>query len=155
MLPRDADRALVDDLEREVRATLADLRGITDDLRPAILTDQGLVPALAWLRRGSTMRVRFDVQVPDRLASVVEATAFDVARALLQDSTGWPAGAEATLSAHRAGDALVVEIGTAATPAPADLVWLHDQVNAVGGTLRVVAAGDGYRVVRAELPWTS
>src|SRR5262249_55049578 len=45
-LDNPSDRELVRELEQELRAAIAELRDFAHGIRPAVLTDQGLVPAL-------------------------------------------------------------------------------------------------------------
>lgn len=150
-LAEPAQRAVIEDVERQLRGTIAELRAIAHGLRPPILTDQGLEPTLAWLSRHAKVRVRLDVRVPERPAPIVEATAYDLVREALDRIGRTDGDARADVSVARDGDRLVIEV-TGPGPVGADpgLIELTDQVAAVGGTL----AADRARI-RAELPWTS
>ncbi|HKQ61014.1 MAG TPA: ATP-binding protein, partial [Candidatus Polarisedimenticolaceae bacterium] len=158
----------------ELRALAArcldELRRLIHDLRPAVLDDLGLVPALRWYaeRRlaAAGMTVRFEVgPLPERLPPALETALFRAVQELL-NNVGRHAGAERVLVQVAAeGGRLVLEVeddGAGFDPAavrPArdeqrglGLLGVHERVELFGGTLRVESApGEGTRVV-LEVP---
>ncbi|MFF4403545.1 sensor histidine kinase [Streptomyces sp. NPDC001404] len=150
-------RRLVDELERELCTAIGELRDLAHGIRPAVLTDQGLAPALAGLARRSGICVHLDVQVTERLDPLVEITAYYVVSEALQNIVKHADRADACVRAvHRAGW-LVVEIsdegpGGATTASSSGLSGLADRVTAVGGQLQITSPPCGGTHLRAELP---
>ena len=77
-LGNPADQEMVHELDQELRTAIAELRDLAQGIRPAVLTDQGLAPALAGLARRSRVRVSVDLRLTERLDPVVESTAYYV-----------------------------------------------------------------------------
>jgi signal transduction histidine kinase len=103
--PETRDREL-----REARAlakrSLDELRRLMHDLRPSVLDDLGLVPALEWYAdrhlRARGIDVRFDVApLPERLPVELETALFRAAQEALVN-----------VARHARADTVVVEIGT-------------------------------------------
>jgi signal transduction histidine kinase len=103
--PEARDREL-----REARAiatrSLDELRRLMHDLRPSVLDDLGLVPALQWYAdrhlRARGLDVRFDVApLPDRLPVELETALFRAAQEALVN-----------VARHARAETVVVEIGT-------------------------------------------
>jgi signal transduction histidine kinase len=127
----------------DVRAALGELREIAHGLVPAVLSDEGIGPALEAYAETADADVRVAAPLPgDRFAPAVETTAYHVVTEAIRR-----AGASAaTIRIARVDGRLVLSV--AATPAPpGDLVDLDDRVGALGGALHV----ERERVV-AELP---
>jgi signal transduction histidine kinase len=153
----DAERDLVDELERELRGAIGDLRELAQGIRPAVLTDQGLAPALAGLARRAGVRVALDVRLTERLDPTVEATAYYVVSEALQNVVKHAGGTAARVSAVHQPDRLIIDVvddgpGGASERAGSGLRGLADRVEAVGGRFEVHSPpGRGTRI-RAELP---
>jgi signal transduction histidine kinase len=152
-----ADRELVRELEQELRAAVAELRDFAHGIRPAILTDQGLVPALSGLARRSAVRVSLDLRVRDRLDPVVESTAYYVVCEALQNVAKHTEDALACVLAVHEDHRLIIEVsddgpGGASVQAGTGLRGLTDRVSAVGGCLQVRSPPGGGTTVRAEMP---
>ncbi|GIH94241.1 sensor histidine kinase [Planobispora siamensis] len=156
-LTSPAERELVGELERELRSAIWELRELAQGIRPAVLTDQGLAPALAALARRSGTRVGVDVRVGRRLDPVIEATAYYLVSEALQNVTKHARGAGARVSASLDGERLTVEVaddgpGGASVRAGAGLRGLLDRVEAVGGQLEISSPPGRGTTLRAELP---
>jgi signal transduction histidine kinase len=156
-LGNPADQEMVHELEQELRTAMAELRDFAQGIRPAILTDQGLAPALAGLARRSRLRVSLDVRLTERLDPVVESTAYYMVSEALQNVAKHTEDARACVSAVHEGDRLVIEVtddgpGGASMRSGTGLRGLADRVNAIGGDFGVKSSpGDG-TTIRAELP---
>ncbi|WP_018384385.1 sensor histidine kinase [Wenjunlia vitaminophila] len=149
-------RLSVAEAERALRTALDELRGLARGIHPAILTREGLGPAINALADQAAVPVVVMVE-PGRYPAVVEATAyFAVCEALA--NTAKHAGAEAvSVSARHSAGRLVVEavddgVGGADPAGGTGLRGIADRLAAVGGELRVVSPpGRGTRI-RVELP---
>ncbi len=163
-LPDHPDRALrwVVALEDGIRATVADIRRIVDDLRPPALDELGLVGAL---RERADALYPGTVVVDDGVAGVALPAALEVA--------AYRIGTEALANVARHTDASRVTLGIGVDP---QLRTLHVEVvddgsglpagvspgvglrsmaeraEEVGGTCRITAGPDGGTMVRAVLP---
>jgi signal transduction histidine kinase len=144
-------------LERELRAAIGELRDFAQGIRPVLLTDQGLAPALAALARRARLRVSLDLRLPTRLDPVVEATAYYVVSEALQNVAKYTDDARVCVSALQEPGRLVLEItddgpGGASALRGTGLRGLSDRVSAVGGRFDVDSPPGGGTTVRARLP---
>ncbi|GAA1616427.1 sensor histidine kinase [Catellatospora bangladeshensis] len=151
------DRELIDELSRELRAAIGDLRDVANGIRPAVLTDQGLASALADLARRSPAPVTLDVRVPDRLDAIVEATAYYLVSEALQNVAKHAGAATTRVRAVVQAGHLVIEVGDdgpggASPQRGSGLRGLADRVDAVGGRLHLDSPPGGGTTLRAELP---
>jgi signal transduction histidine kinase len=151
------DQEMVRELEQELRSAIGELRDFAQGIRPAVLTDQGLAPALAGLARRAGVRVSLDLRLRDRLDPVVESTAYYVVSEALQNVTKHTDDARACVLAIHDGGRLIIEVsddgqGGASIQAGTGLRGLTDRVNAVGGCLEVRSPPGGGTTVRAEMP---
>src|SRR5215210_605201 len=154
-------RPAVQPVLREARdaltAALAELRELTQGIRPAILVERGLAAALDDLSRRAALPVRLDVTVSGRLPEQVEGGAYFVASEALANAAKHSHASEVRLAASRVDDVLVVEvvddgIGGAAAVGGSGLRGLGDRVEALGGRLTISSPpGRGTRI-HAEIP---
>jgi len=152
--------ALADELDAvatELDAALADIRELARGIRPPVLQEQGLGPALEALAGRLPLRVAVDVRLDGRLPDVVEATGYFAAGEALANVLKH-AGAERVRLAATAEDGeLVLSIsddgrGGADAGAGSGLVGLADRLEAIGGSLSVDSpAGAGTTLV-ARIP---
>jgi signal transduction histidine kinase/CheY-like chemotaxis protein len=171
-LGADADPALVETVRRaseELRLAIEELRELARGIHPAILTDEGLGPALRSLASRTSVPVTL-VEVPSgRLPQPIEATAYFVVSEALANltkhahatsasvrvrldhddqSTGRQAGEQARLLVEVRDDG----VGGADPACGSGLRGLHDRVAAVGGRLWVTSPPGQGTVVQAWLP---
>jgi signal transduction histidine kinase len=156
-----ADRPAVEPVLREARealaVALAELRELTQGIRPAILVERGLAAALDDLSRRAALPVRLDVAVRHRLPEQVESAAYFVASEALANAAKHSHASEVRLDASRDGALLVLEvaddgIGGAASGGGSGLRGLADRVEALGGMLTVSSPPGRGTTVRAEIP---
>ncbi|GIJ71567.1 hypothetical protein Voc01_064840 [Virgisporangium ochraceum] len=153
----DAHHGLVDEMERELRGAIGDLRDVAQGIRPAVLTDQGLEPALAILARAAAVPVHLDVRLSGRLDPVVEATAYYVVSEALQNVVKHARAASASVTAVHIDGRLRVDVaddgrGGAAPGSGTGLRGLADRVDAVGGSLRIESPRGAGTALRMDLP---
>ena len=170
-LGADADPALVETVRgasEELRLAIDELRELARGIHPAILTDEGLEPALASLAGRTAVPVTL-LEVPSgRLPRPVEATAYFVVSEALANLTkhghATSASVRVRLDDDQSGECLaegqaglLVEVrddgvGGADPARGSGLRGLHDRVAAVGGRLSVTSPPGQGTVVQAWLP---
>lgn len=154
--PDAALRASVTEAESSLRLAIEELRGLAHGLHPAVLTREGLGPALTALAREATLPVVVAAE-PRRYDAVVESTAyFTVCEALSNAAKHAGARAVSVSATHHDGR-LVIEtvddgVGGADSARGSGLRGLADRLAAVDGVLHVHSPAGGGTRIRAELP---
>jgi signal transduction histidine kinase len=157
----DGGRA-VDDLlveaEEEVEGTLAELRALARGIHPAVLTEEGLAPALETLaRRAPVPVILASMPGKKRLPAAVEAAAYFLASEALANVAKYAHATQVRIEIVRDSNALVIDIsddgiGGADAAGGSGLIGLHDRVEALNGSLRIESPpGRGTRL-HAEIP---
>ena len=156
----DELNALRDQVERTAQGlagVAGELSEISRGIHPAILSREGLVPALRALARRSARPVGLDLRITRRLPEHIEVAAY---YAVSEALTNAAKHAHASLvSVGLAGDDATVRIairddgvGGADPARGSGLVGLRDRIEAVGGALTVTSpAGHGTTLV-IEIP---
>jgi signal transduction histidine kinase len=157
---RTADDAF-DELQRDTKELLADLRELAHGIHPPVLSDGGLVAAV----EARAARLPFDVRLtttPDlrsrRFAEDVEGAAYFVVCEALTNVVKHSAATQTEVTLSTADDRLSVQIlddgaGFAANGrAGSGLTNLRDRVEALGGRLNIETALGRGTTVLAELP---
>ena len=154
-------RALVDELLERVHS-------LSLDLRPAVLDDLGLRPALLWLVQRFRTQTGLEAVLEHkgldgRLSPELETVAYRIAQEALTNVARHAHTSGATLRCVLEGPSLVVEVTDegvgfdvdAARPLRSGLVGMEERARLAGGYLRVDSqVGQGTRVL-AELPVAS
>jgi signal transduction histidine kinase len=143
---------------RAAEAAIATLTTLSRGVLPPLLTDRGLVPALAAAVRASTVPTRLEAGEIGRFSPAVEGAVYFCCLEALQNA-GKHSGArsvEVSLTVEVEGLRLVVSddgggIG-AEKAAGAGLVNMRDRVEAVGGRLRVDSEPGVGTTVSAVVP---
>ena len=155
------DRPAVQPVLREARdalaVALAELRELTQGIRPAILVERGLAAALDDLSRRAALPVRLEVAVGGRLPEQVESAGYFVASEALANAAKHSHASEVRLAASQEGGVLVLEvaddgIGGASTSGGSGLRGLADRVEALGGRLTVSSPPGRGTTLRVEIP---
>jgi signal transduction histidine kinase len=142
---------------RQLDSALAELRRLVRGIYPPILTDRGLVPALAALAGDAPLEVDVRAENIGSLPAAVEAAAYFVVAEALTNAAKHSAASECAveLLRHPAGilSVLVRDNGCGgADPAGSGLTGLRRRVEALVGAVEVTSPPGGPTVVRAELP---
>jgi signal transduction histidine kinase len=151
-----AGKAL-EDTAAELKRAIAELRDLARGIHPAILTEEGLGPAVESLAARCGLPVRVVAALDGRLPGPVEATAYFVVSESLANVAKYANATGATVELSRSNGSLLVSVrddgvGGADPHAGSGLGGLQDRVAAMGGTLRVDSPrGKGTRVT-AEIP---
>lgn len=146
-------RSLLEEVEGQ-------LRRLSHELRPTILDDWGLIPAVEFLAEGTAKRTGVSVVVTGstggRLATLVETVLYRAVQEGLTNVTKHAQASRATVHLERHADKIVCSLRdngrgfeTWSRPAPADrqglgLIGIRERVAALGGTLSIASSpGEG------------
>jgi signal transduction histidine kinase len=149
-------RVLAQGIE-ELQAGLGELRALARGLHPAILSEEGLVPAVRALTSRSPVPVKLFAPALDRLPGPVETAAYFVVSEALTNVVKHANASRAQVTVERQDGVLIVEVaddgsGGAAIDAGSGLSGLFDRVAAIDGRLALDSPADGGTRVRCELP---
>jgi signal transduction histidine kinase len=145
--------ALLAEADAEVGGALEELRALARGIHPAVLTDEGLAPALGALARRSSVPVDVAVEA-ERFAPAVEATAYFVACEALANAVKHAGASRVAIDVTRTNGKVTVAVADdgagGADPGGPGLRGLRDRVEALDGRLEVASpAGAGTRVTAA------
>lgn len=152
---------------RTTQDLIASVRALALDLRPAILDDSGLLPALLWLSRRFGERTGVAVELHHqglerRLPPAVEPVAYRVVQEALTNIARHAGVAAATVSVRASPAQLLVQVqdsGRGFAPAAAlasgrssGLAGMRERVALLGGTLSIESEPGAGTWLTAELP---
>lgn len=148
-----AAKALLDDLRAYVRAAIDEAARLAQTIYPYRLQDpRGLASALR------SVADRTDVAATIRVstaATVAPETIAGIYWCCAEALSAAPAGTHATVSVADAEGGVRFEVGVAGAYSEGRLDRLRDRVEALGGWLSVVDAGDGGSRVEGTVPSSS
>ncbi len=150
-------RELVDEALEQAQAAIRDLREFAGGIHPSVLTHRGLVPALEALATRSPVPVELDADLPERLPTPVETTAYFVVAEALTNVAKHAGCTHALVSVRAEGGCAEVEIrddgvGGAEISGGSGLRGLDDRVCSLDGTLEVSSPRRAGTTVRARIP---
>ena len=150
----DSVDELLAEADAEVMDALAELRDLAHGIQPAVLTEEGIGPALAALARRTPVPVQLDVSA-GRLPPAVEATAYFVAAESLANIVKHADATWARVSVVTGEGRVLVAVDDdgrgGADPDGAGLRGLRDRVEAVDGRFRVESPAGGGTHVSASI----
>jgi signal transduction histidine kinase len=152
---------LLDSARDELRQALDELRELARGIHPAILTDQGLGPAVDALAQRSPVPVEIDgLDTGAELPAQVEAVAYFVVSEALANVAKYARASHARVHVRRLNGHAIVEVrddgvGGADATRGSGLRGLADRVAALDGQLRIESPIGGGTVVRAYIPCAS
>jgi signal transduction histidine kinase len=141
----------------ELQTSLRELRELARGIHPAILTEQGLEPALHALASRAPVPVRLEADTTERLPEPVKSAAYFVVSEALANVAKYAQATEATVAVRRRNGRLTVDVsddgvGGADAARGSGLRGLADRLGALEGTLWLESpAGRGTRL-HAEIP---
>ena len=135
---------------------MRELRELARGIHPALLTEEGLRPAVAGLARRAAVPVDLDVRC-GRLDAGVEAAAYYIVAEALTNVTRHARASGATVSIARDDGHLRVEVsddggGGADFTRGSGLGGLADRLDALSGRLEVASPPGGGTRLRAVIP---
>jgi signal transduction histidine kinase len=154
------DVALADELDAlagELEGAMADIRELARGIRPPVLNEEGLGPALVALADRVPLPVATDVRLTGRLPDVIEATGFFAAGEALANVLKHADARSVRLTAAEEDGLVVLRVdddgrGGAQVRPGSGLAGLADRLEAVGGTLTVGASERGGTAIVARIP---
>lgn len=148
---------LMAEIANELKETLAELRDLARGIHPALLTDEGLGPAIESLARRAQIPTRIEASSVERLPRPVEATVYYVIAEAIANAVRHSGATEVTVATRREARELLVSVrddgqGGAVVGEGSGLRGLQDRVVALGGSLQIDSPlGEG-TVVTAHIP---
>ncbi|WP_312510689.1 cache domain-containing protein [Massilia sp.] len=160
---RQQARAGLERTVEQIKTVLGDVRRISHDLRPTLLDDLGLAPALDHLasefgeHAGTPVRFRA-VGAVDVLSEVAATVLFRIAQEALTNAERHAGARSIEMLLERMGGAVVLTIVDDGVGFDADSVAVHpkrgiglrnmmERMEAIGGRLAIVSSAAGTRVV--------
>lgn len=151
-----------------VKTSFTSIRRIASDLRPMMLDDLGLVPALEWLSADFTSRYGIDVRFHAQLGSMQPATAMSTAlyRIIQEALTNVARHAQAKrvwVELHNSGRDIILRVqddGVGATPErlahavpkSLGLQGIRERVRQLNGSVTIQSSAHGGLCLEARLP---
>ncbi len=156
---RDPEAAarMLDEVGESLRGAIAELRDLARGIHPAVLTQQGLGPALATLVRRCPVPVTVHAVPAERLPPPVEASAYFLVAEALTNAARHARATRVDVTLRREDGLLRVEVaddgdGGASADGGSGLRGLADRLAALDGTLEVVSPPGGGTLVRGCVP---
>ena len=155
----DGARELVGEAREEAKRALAELRDLARGIRPSLLAERGLGPALTALAARSPIPASVDLDVPDRLPAPIETAAWFVVSEALANAGKHSGAGRVVVRVYGVDGSLAIEVSDdgrgGADAGGAGLVGLRARVAALDGELSVSSPQGGPTTLRAELPCAS
>jgi signal transduction histidine kinase len=153
----NALRGQVERTAQGLAGVVGELSEISRGIHPAILSRDGLVPALRALARRSALAVELDLRITRRLPEHIEVAAY---YAVSEALTNAAKHAHASVvNVGLGGDDATVQlairddgVGGADPARGSGLVGLRDRIEAVGGALTVTSPAGHGTTLRIEIP---
>ena len=139
------------------------IRDISLLLRPSMLDDLGLIPALEWQARETSRRTGIDVrviagEVDEALPDAIRTCVYRVVQEALQNVSRHSGASHATVNVQQTDNALTLSIeddGSGFDPQRTrgmGLLGMEERVRQLGGRLEVQSAPGKNTVVKVSLP---
>jgi signal transduction histidine kinase len=148
---------LLDEALAELKTSLAELRELARGIHPAVLTEQGLAPALSALAARAPVPVTIDADGGERLPEPVTVAAYFAVSEALANVARYSQATQATVAVRRTNGRVTVDVSDdgvgGADPAHGSgLIGLADRVAALDGTLSLDSPKGGGTRLHIELP---
>ena len=152
----DAVPELLAEARRGAGEALEELRDLVRGIRPPILTDRGLGPAVSALVARTPVTVALSVDVRDRYPSAVETAAYFTVAEALANAIKHAKAQRVQIRIEAEHGVLLAEVVDdghgGADPGGRGLTGLRQRAEALDGKLSVASPAGGPTTVRAELP---
>ncbi|MGV9849430.1 sensor histidine kinase [Streptomyces sp. NPDC003442] len=164
--PAGADE-LLERAQSAAEQALAELRTVARGILPPVLADRGLAGALSGLAANCAVPCRIDVDVPERCAASVEATAYFVVAEALTNIAKHSGARHAVVTARGGGGRLVLSVeddgrggaggnsrafGSEGEDGGSGLTGIRRRIAAHDGGLTLTSPPGGPTVLTVDLP---
>ncbi|HET6353656.1 sensor histidine kinase [Streptomyces sp.] len=154
--PAGADE-LLERAQSAAEQALAELRTVARGILPPVLADRGLAGALAGLAASCAVPCRIDVEVPERCAASVEATAYFIVAEALTNIAKHSGAEHATVTARSRGGCLHLCVeddgrGGADEDGGSGLTGIRRRIAAHDGNLSLASPPGGPTTLKVDLP---
>lgn len=150
---------LVGEAREEAKRALAELRDLARGIRPSMLAERGLGPALTALAARSPVPAGVDLDIPRGCPAPIENAAWFVVSEALANAGKYSGASRVVVTVRGEDGKLIVEVADdgvgGADPDGGGLTGLRRRVEALDGALEVFSPPDGPTTIRAELPCAS
>jgi signal transduction histidine kinase len=155
-----ASDALLDEVERELPAALAELRALAGGILPPLLSDLGLAAAVEQVAARSPISVEVEEVLAQRLPERLELAAYFVISEALTNTAKHARASRARVRIAETDGRLLIEVsddgvGGAHPAAGSGLEGLGDRVGALNGRLELDSPAGQGTTLRAEIPCAS
>ncbi|WP_030680608.1 sensor histidine kinase [Streptomyces cellulosae] len=154
--PAGADE-LLERAQSAAEQALAELRAVSRSILPPVLDDRGLAGALLGLAAQSAVPCTIDVDVPERCAAAVEATAYFVVAEALTNIAKHSGAHNAAVTARGRGGRLRLRVeddgrGGADEDGGSGLTGIRRRIAALDGNLTLASPPGGPTTLEVDLP---
>ena len=141
----------------ELNGVMEELREISHGIHPAILSEDGLCPALYTLARRAAIPVELDIRTGTRWADPIEVAAYYVVSEALTNTIKHARASYAHVTVEQRDARLYLSIrddgiGGADPARGSGLIGLRDRVQALGGSIEVNSRPGKGTAILVELP---
>jgi signal transduction histidine kinase len=147
---------LLEEIGRDAREALDDVRALAQGIYPALLLDRGLAEALSAAASGVGIPTRVDAAALDRYPPDVEATLYFCCLEALESAAARAVpGTSATLEAWQADGELAFDVtddGVGSEPAEPPPAAIGDRIGALGGRVTISCEPEGGTRVSGRIP---
>ena len=162
-------RGRIEDSARLLEGTVDSIENVMSELRPPMLDDYGLLPALQWYAQDFSRRTGIDVRVtgrddPERLTPEIEITLFRVSQEALTNVAKHAHATQVEIVLEHSARECVMSItddgiGIASAPSRSSgsrprlgMVTMRERAQAIGGRFQVRAMAGGGTQVAITIP---
>jgi two-component system sensor histidine kinase UhpB len=160
-----AQHARLEDSSRLLERTVDSIQNVMSELRPPMLDDYGLLPALHWYAKDFAARTGIDVKLigsdePERLAPDIEITLFRVAQEALTNVAKHAHAAHVEITLEHTADHCLMTVtddgigieSSAERHASLGMVTMRERVQAIGGRFHVRSTPAGGTQIAIDIP---
>jgi signal transduction histidine kinase len=162
-------RARIDDSSRLLESTVDSIEDVMSELRPPMLDDYGLLPALQWYTKDFASRTGIEVAVvgaddPERLAPDIEITLFRVAQEALTNVAKHAHASRVEIALEHGPNHCTMTVGDNGIGIGSNaerrahhrprlgIVTMRERVQAIGGRFHVRSGARGGTQIAIEIP---
>jgi signal transduction histidine kinase len=162
----ETGQQLVGNIKTVAERTVQTVRNMALLLRPSMLDDLGLVPAVEWYAREMSRRGEIEVEVraenvSEELPDEVKVGVYRIVQEAVNNVQRHAKAKNAVVELEQAGNAIRVKVtddGKGFDPKRArgmGLLGMEERVKRLGGTIEIDSRPGGGTTIRAELPLAS